>query len=183
MSFYTNALINRYIYKYVLIIKIMPVKQKLSLRTLDDKDKKILMILQKDGRTQLKEIAKEVDLSIDSVHKRIKEMQRKEIFAATILIDPRAIGYPLIADIKIKLKNVSEEERQKFIKFLQGYDRCVELLSVMGDYDFTCVLIAKDSNELETLSTEVRQKFKELILEWKGILNLKTYKFEEYKLI
>ena len=161
----------------------MPKKQKLSSRLLDEKDKKILMTLQDDGRIQLKEISRKVGLSIDSVHKRIKEMARKEIFKSTILIDPRAIGYPLIADIKIKLKNISQEQRDKFIKYLQGHERCTELLAVMGDFDFTCVLIAKDSNELEELSTQIRQKFKELILEWKGILVLKTYKFEEYNLV
>lgn len=161
----------------------MPVKQKLSSRIIDEKDKEILMALQTDGRVQLKEISKKVNLSIDSVHKRIKEMQRKEVFSSTILINPRVIGYPLIADIKIKLKNISEEEREKFIKYLQKHNRCIELLAVMGDFDFTCVLIAKDSNELEELSTQIRQKFKELILEWKGFLVLKTYKFEEYNLI
>lgn len=161
----------------------MPVKQRLSSRVIDEKDKKILMILQKNGRSQLKEISNKVNLSIDSVHKRIKEMQRKGVFRSTILIDPRVIGYPLIADIKIKLKNVSEEERQRFIKYMQGYDRCTELLATMGDYDFTCVLIAKDSNDLEKISTQIRQKFKEIISEWKGILVLTTYKFEDYSLI
>jgi DNA-binding Lrp family transcriptional regulator len=161
----------------------MPVKQKLSSRVLDEKDKKILMALQKDGRALLKEISKRAGLSIDSVHNRIKEMIRKKIFVPTILIDPRNIGFPLIADIKIKLKNVSDEEREKFIEYLQGHERCTELLSVMGDYDFTCVLIAKDSNELEQLSTEIRQKFKELISEWRGMLVLKTYKFEYYDLM
>ncbi len=161
----------------------MPVKQRLSSRVLDDKDKKILMVLQEDGRSQLKEISKKVDLSIDSVHKRIKEMQKKGVFRSTIMVDPRVIGYPLIADIKIKLKNVSEEERQRFIKYMQSYDRCTELLATMGDYDFTCVLIAKDSNDLEKISTQIRQNFKEMISEWKGILVLTTYKFEEYNLI
>ena len=52
----------------------------------------------------------------------------------------------------------------------------------MGDFDFTCVLIAKDSNELEALSTEIRQKNKDIIDEWRGNLVLKTYKFEEYDL-
>nr|MBA4405074.1 hypothetical protein [Nanoarchaeum sp.] len=161
----------------------MPTKQKLSSRVIDETDKKILMILQKDGRAQLKEISKKVHLSIDSVHKRIKEMQRKKVFSSTILIDPRVIGYPLIADIKIKLKNISNEERNKFIEYLQKHERITELLAIMGDYDFTCVLIAKDSNEFEEISTGIRQKFKELISEWKAILVLKTYKFEEYNLI
>ena len=160
----------------------MPVKTTLKSRVIDETDKKILMILQDNGREQLTNIAKKIKLSIDSVHKRIKEMIRKEIFKPTILIDPRVIGYPLIADIKIKLKNISEEQREKFISYLKNHPRCTELLAVMGDFDFTCVLIAKDSNELEKLSTEIRQKYKEIIDEWKGILILKTYKFEEYNL-
>ena len=160
----------------------MPKKTTLKSRILDEKDKQILRILQKNSREQLTSIAKQVKLSIDSVHKRIKEMMRKDIFKPTILIEPRVIGYPLIADIKIKLKNISQEQREKFIHYLKNYPRCIELFAVMGDYDFTCVLIAKDSNELEKLSTEIRQKHKELIDEWKGMLVLKTYKFEEYAL-
>jgi len=45
------------------------------------------------------------------------------------------------------------------------------------------VIIAKDSNEFEDISTEIRQKFKDLIDEWRGMLILKTYKFEEYDLM
>lgn len=160
----------------------MPVKTTLKSRVLDEKDKKILMVLQQNGREQLKSISKKAGLSIDTTHKRIKEMMRKGVFRSTILIDPRVIGYPLVADIKIKLKNVSQEKREKFITYLQNHKRCIELLSLMGDFDFTCVLVAKDSNELETLSTEIRENYKDLIDEWKGNLVLKTYKFEEYDL-
>ena len=158
----------------------MPIKTTLKSRILDEKDEKILMILQENGREQLNTISKKVNLSIDSVHKRIKEMLRKEVFKSTVLIDPRVIGYPLIADIKIKLKNVNELQREKFILYLKNHKRVIELLSIMGDFDFTCVIIAKDSNELEKLSVEIREKFKDLIDEWRGMLILKTYKFEEY---
>lgn len=160
----------------------MPVKTKLSSRPLDEKDKKILMILQKNGREQLNKIAKKVNLSIDSVHKRMKEMERKGIYETGIFIDPRPIGYPLIIDIKIKLKNVSKIERDKFINYISNHKRCIDLLAIIGDYDFTCVLIAKDSNDLEEVTTDIRQRFKELILEWKGMLILKSYKFERYDL-
>jgi len=161
----------------------MPIGKPLKLREIDEKDKKILMLLQEDGRMQLSKISKKVGLSIDSVHKRIKEMLKKGIFETGIFIEPRALGYPLIADIKIKLKNVSKEEMGKFTLYLQKHKRCIELLSILGDFDFTCVLIAKDSNDLDEISTEIRQKFKDLILEWKGLLILKQYKFERYDLL
>jgi Lrp/AsnC family transcriptional regulator, leucine-responsive regulatory protein len=161
----------------------MPKNSPLKSRVLDEKDKKILMLLQEDARMQLKDISKKVRLNIDSVHKRIKEMKRKELFSLRAEVNPRKIGFPIVADIKIKLKNVSEVEREKFIKYLQGHKSVTTLLAVMGDYDFTCVLIAKDGDDLEKTSTQIRQKFKELILEWKGLLVLKTYKFEEYDLL
>jgi len=161
----------------------MPVKTKLSSRALDDKDKKILMILQANGREQLTTIAKKVNLSIDSVHKRIKEMQKKEIFGASIWIEPRNIGFPLVADIKIKLRNMNEEEKQTFIKYLTNHPRVIDLLSILGDFDLTCVLIAKDTNELDEISTKIRQKFKDIIADWKAVLILKTHKFEQYSLL
>jgi len=160
----------------------MPLKQKLSSRIIDEKDKEIIMLLQKDGRMSLTEIAKKVRLSIDSVHKRMKEMQKKGVYSSGIFVDPRVIGFPLLADVKIKLKNISEDSRNKLIKYLTEHKSVIDLLAVMGDYDLTCVLIAKDSDELEKISTEIRQRFKDLIDEWKSILILKTYKFEQYDL-
>ncbi|MBN1645014.1 Lrp/AsnC family transcriptional regulator [Candidatus Woesearchaeota archaeon] len=160
----------------------MPVKTKLESRILDDKDKKILMILQKNGRESLTNIAKKVKLSIDSVHKRMKEMERKEIYYAGIFIEPRKIGFPLIADVKIKLRNITELEKNQFIKNLTNHPRVIDLLSIMGEYDLTCVIIAKDTNELEEISTKIRQTYSNMIADWKAMLILKTHKFEYYDL-
>lgn len=160
----------------------MPVKTTLKSRQLDEKDVKILMQLQGDGRMQLTEIAKKVNLSIDSVHKRIKEMQRKEIFTSGIFIEPRKIGFPLVTDIKIKLRNITEKEKQAFLEYLKNHPRVIDLLSVMGDFDLTCVIIAKDTDELDKVSTEIRQKYSDMIADWKGMLILKTHKFEFYNL-
>jgi len=180
--FHKNILKNRYIYKYVLIIKIMPIKTTLKSRAIDEKDANIIMLLQKDGRMQLTEIAKKVGLSIDSVHKRIKEMLRKEVFFTGIFVNAKAIGYPLIIDIKIKLHNITKEEKEEFIQHLKSHKRVIDLLSIMGDFDLTCVIIAKDTNEFEDISTQIRQKYSNLIADWKPMLILKAHKFEEYDL-
>ena len=47
-------------------------------------------------------------------------MQRKEIFSPGLFIDPRAIGFPLVADIKIKLRNITEKEKNGIKNYIGG---------------------------------------------------------------
>lgn len=58
----------------------------------------------------------------------------------------------------------------------------IKLLSIIGDFDLTCVIIAKDTNELEEISMQIRQKYSEIIDDWKSVLVLKSHKLEYYDL-
>ena len=147
---------------------------------LDSKDRKILNLLQLDSRMMLKDIAKAIGLSIDSTHKRMKKMQKEGVFFPTILIDPKKIGYPLAVDVKVKLKDIDEKRYNEFIGFLTEHPNVIAVLTASGDYDITIPLIAKDYNQLDKLRLEIRQKFKDLIADWKAAVNLKVYKFERY---
>lgn len=148
---------------------------------LDAKDKQLLDILQKNSRESLTNIAKSLKLSIDSTHKRIKKLHEKGIIAKfSILIDPKALGYELVANIQIKLQNISEEELNKFLTFLKVHKNVIELVSILGEYDLTVVIIAKNTEEYELISRNIRQQYKNLIADWKSVINLKVYKFEEY---
>jgi len=150
---------------------------------LDDKDKKILMILQENSREQLKIIAKQVNLSIDSTKKRIEKLKKAGIIARFgIFIDPKALGHEIVANCQIKLRNISEEELNKFLAHLRQHDNVIDLLSTLGEYDLTCVIIARNTEEVEIISRKIRQKFKDLIDDWKSVINLKVYKFEYYNL-
>jgi Lrp/AsnC family leucine-responsive transcriptional regulator len=162
----------------------MPVKSALKSRILDDKDRKILAILQVNSRESLTNIAKKVNLSIDSVNNRIKSMQEKKIIEKFgVWINTKELGYNLITDNKIKMHNITEEQTQKFIAHLRAHPNVIDLLSVMGDFDFTCVIVAKNTSEYNKISLGIRQKFSGIIADWKSMLILEQYKFEEYDLI
>ncbi len=148
---------------------------------LDNKDKLLLEILQRNGRESLTNIAKAVKLSIDSTHKRIKKLHENGIIAKFgIFINPKALGYDLVANIQVKLQNITEEELNKFISFLTHHKNVIELISILGEYDLTIVIIAKNTEEYELISRNIRQQYKNLIADWKSVVNLKVYKFEEY---
>ena len=149
---------------------------------LDKKDKEILNILQEDNRTLLKTIARQVGLSIDSTHKRIKKMLDNKVFFPSIMIDPDMIGYSLSVDVKIKLKDAGEKETKEFVNYLLQHERVVELLSIIGDWDFTCVLIARDGDDFNNVANEIRFKFNKIIADWKSVVVLKVHKFEKYNM-
>ncbi len=149
---------------------------------MDEKDRKILMLLQDNGRESLTSIAKKVGLTIDSVNNRMKALAQKKLFEPGIFIDPRVLGFPLVVDVKIKMQNLSPAEKEQFIGHLVAHPRIITLLSITGRFDFLCSIIAKDANELEQISTDIRNKYKDAITDWETTLILKTHKLERYDL-
>ena len=150
---------------------------------MDKKDKKLLILLQENGRESLKTLGDKIGLSIDSTKKRIEKLKKLGIISKFgVCIDPKAMGYDIVANNKIKLTNVKKEEREHFINYLVNHPNCIELISVSGDYDWTCVLIAENTTSFNDLVYEIREKFTEIISDWNTSFNLKVYKFEEYNL-
>lgn len=148
---------------------------------LDDKDKVLLQMLQKNSRESLTKLAKKLDLSIDSTHKRIKRLQRTGIIDRFgVFINPKPMGYELIVNIQIKLRNISDEELDKLMGFLKSHKNITVLITTLGHFDILCIMIAKNTEELETISRHIRQKFRDLIDDWKSVINLKVHKLEWY---
>jgi Lrp/AsnC family transcriptional regulator, leucine-responsive regulatory protein len=147
---------------------------------LDEKDRKILMILQENARESLTSISRKIGLSVDAVHQRIKKMIANEIFDNQIQLAPLNFGYQIIADIKIKLKDATEKDTNAFVSYLKAHPRVIDLMQIMGDWDFTCILIAKDANDLADVTNEIRYKFSKFISDWKSMMILKHFKFEVY---
>ena len=113
---------------------------------LDDIDKKILTILQKNSRTPLREISKEVGLAESTVYERIKKLKEHGIIKKfTVILDPDALGFTLLAFILIKSKagkyaHVASE--------LKKYPQIVEIYETTGDYDMLVKIRTKNSEEL-----------------------------------
>ncbi len=150
---------------------------------LDEKNCMILNLLQENCRISLTEIAKKVELSVDSVKKRINKMIENDIFYPKIQLRPRNFGFNNIVEIKIRLHNYSENERNKFISYLKENPRVAEILCISGEWDLTIVIIAKDSLDLGKITSEIRNKFNKIIDDWRESLTTHVYKFEEYDML
>lgn len=150
---------------------------------IDEKDCMMLNLLQKDCRMSLTKIAKEVDLSIDSVKKRIKKLLKGDVFYPKVQLRPRNFGFMNIVDVNIKLHNYSDQDIKKFISFLQEHPNVAEIFSISGEWNFSIVIIAKDAIDLGRVSSSIRNKFSSIINEWSESLTTCVYKFEDYDML
>jgi DNA-binding Lrp family transcriptional regulator len=151
-----------------------------KIRPLDETDRRILNILCGNARTKLTVIAKEVGLSIDSTKKRMQRMEEEDVIHKyTVQADDPECRMAI--HIYVKLKSVTREKYDEFIEAMKKNPRCIDLMSVLGDYDLYIVLLGKNPQDIDRMKIELKQKFTDLLGDWKEVLVTKIYKLEEYK--
>ncbi len=152
------------------------------MRTLDRIDRDILNMLSKNARAKLTQIARRIGLSIDATKKRILKLERDGVITRyTIQVNPRVIGLPLAIHIYLQLRNFSQKRFDEFMGYLLGNSRVIDVMSVAGDYDLYMVFLAADPDDLDKRKNEIKQKFSDIIGDWKEVIVTKVYMLEEYK--
>ncbi len=149
---------------------------------IDEKDRAIVNVLNKNSRATLKEIGREVGLSIDAVKDRIGKLKASGVIDKfTILINPSKLGFPVASHVYIKLHNITEVRYKELIDYLKFHDRIPILISMMGDFDLYMLMISENNQNMSKIMMDIRQKFSELIAEWKEVTTAQVYKLEEYR--
>jgi Lrp/AsnC family transcriptional regulator, leucine-responsive regulatory protein len=74
-----------------------------NLRKIDATDRKIIGELTTDGRVSVAELGRRVNLSPPAVAERVQRLERAGVITGyRAELDPRALGYPLTAIVRIK---------------------------------------------------------------------------------
>ncbi len=149
---------------------------------IDEKDKKIFNLLNKNSRTTLKDMAKEVGMSIDGVKGRLEKMlECGAIMRLCAIPNPAFFGLPVDAQVYVKLKDITDEKLQQFLTYLKNHDRIIIVFSVIGNYDLFFVILAKSAAELASLKNEIRKRFSSIIADWNETITAELSKYEVYK--
>ncbi|MBS3815387.1 MAG: AsnC family transcriptional regulator [Hadesarchaea archaeon] len=113
---------------------------------LDEKDKEILQLLQKDGRISLSKIGEEIGMSHVAVRKRMKKL-REEILQINPALNFEELDYRLTL-LSIEAKD--DEVREELIETFQDCPRIVLLLKTTGEYNLLAVMLAENQNVQES---------------------------------
>ena len=130
----------------------MPAEQIVAL---DDLDKKILAIVQRDGRITNAELAQQIHLSPPAAHARLKRLQERGLIRSFVaLLDRELLGYDLMALIHVTLAQHQRERVQEFRAAIQAMPQVLECFHVTGEYDYLLKVVVKNRKELEQFLVE-----------------------------
>jgi len=140
-----------------------------AVRTLDKLDRKILALLQKDGRLSMKDLGEQVGLSITPCIERVKRMERDGIISGYYArVNPAALGASLLMFVQITLSNKSGEMFEQFRREVLRIPQVLECHLVSGDFDY---IIKARIQEM----SEYRKLLGDILLQLPGAAQSKSY--------
>jgi Lrp/AsnC family transcriptional regulator for asnA, asnC and gidA len=121
---------------------------------LDDLDKKILNILQRDARIPYAEIAKKINSAEATVRFRVKRLTKSGVISAFVaILNPMRIGFSVSGAILLKLDPMFLDG---IIERLIGFSEISYMYRSTGEYDAVAVIYAKDMNHFNGLVKEIK---------------------------
>lgn len=127
--------------------------------TLDETDRKILRILQRNSDLTVKELAAKLHLSTSPTFEQQKRLERDGYIERYMaVVNPRKVGNGIMVLCNIRLKQHSQELIQEFMDVVQNLEEITECYNTSGDYDFLIKVYAHDMKSyqqfmLNTLGT------------------------------
>ena len=132
---------------------------------IDSLDRKILEILQIDGRVSASHIADEIKMSIPAVTERIKKLQDSEIILGyKVVVDPRILDLDVEALITVVSETSSHYE--EIVQHAQENTEVIKCYSTTGRGSHVLVVITQNTQSLEKLLREIQS--------WPGVERTET---------
>ncbi|MEI2779224.1 MAG: Lrp/AsnC family transcriptional regulator [Tetrasphaera sp.] len=120
---------------------------------LDEVSKRLIEILQADGRASYAAIAKQVDLSEAAVRQRVQRLLETGVMQIVAVTDPLMVGFTREAMIGIRVHGDLSAPAAALVAMSQvSY-----VVTTAGSFDLLCEVVCEDDDELlDLVSTRIR---------------------------
>ena len=117
---------------------------------LDEIDRKILMVLQSDGRISLSDLSEKVNLSPSPCLRRIRRLESSGIISRYVaVLDQAKVGLPVSVFVSIKLESQRVEALERFKRVIAKWPEVLECYLMTGPRDYLLRIVAADLGAYE----------------------------------
>ena len=133
--------------------------------TLDQVDRDILEILQKDGRSSASFIAEEIGMSVPAVSDRIKKLQETGVINGfTALLNHRKVGLDVSAFITVISE--SSSHYSDVIRETNNSPEIIQCFTTTGNGSHVLLALVENTHSLERLLRKIQG--------WPGVMRTET---------
>lgn len=128
--------------------------------TLDDKDRRILELLQQDSSQPIKTIAsdKDVKLAIPTVHERIKKLEENGVIKKyTVVLDDKKLGKDITTFILITQDYKEYDPNVNVSQEVANMKDVMEVFHLAGDEDILIKVKTENISTLEKLILKINR--------------------------
>ena len=114
---------------------------------MDDVDKKLVALLQEDGRVSLVELGRKLGISHVSVRKRLSKLLEKMVNISAGL-NGEELG------LRIAIVNAEVESPKRLRELIKIFSKCprmIFLTTITGAYNLMTIMVAEDSDTLNAI--------------------------------
>lgn len=115
---------------------------------LDATDRRILTVLQKEGRITNAELSERVNLSPSACHRRTQRLEEEGYIAGYVaLVDARRLGKPTVVFVEITLQAQADEVLDAFEREVAKIPDILECHLMAGTADYLLKIVAEDTED------------------------------------
>ena len=115
---------------------------------LDATDRRILGVLQKEGRISNADLAQRVNLSASACHRRVQRLEEAGFIAGYVaLLDPRSLGRTTTVFVEITLSGQGDATLEAFEKAVRNIPDVLECHLMAGSADYLLKVVAADTDD------------------------------------
>jgi len=115
---------------------------------IDDTDRRILVVLQRNGRMSNAELAEKINLSASACHRRVQRLEKDRVIKDYVaLLDPRTVDRRTTIFVEISLSGQAEELLEKFEREVALIPEVLECHLMAGSADYMLKVVAADTDD------------------------------------
>lgn len=123
---------------------------------MDVLDRKILALLQGDGRLTITELAAQIGLSVSPCHRRLRQLERSgTITGYRAIVDPDAIGLRFQALVFLTMRQEDRDTLLGFERAVTDVPQVLQAQRLFGDPDYLLRTITEDLGAYQRLEDDV----------------------------
>lgn len=115
---------------------------------MDQIDRKLIALLQDNGKLTMKELSAELNLSITPIYERLKRLERKKVITGYhASVDSKKSGFGFEVFSSVTLESHKAEFLREFEIEIAKFYEVMECYHLAGSFDFLLKVLVRDMDE------------------------------------